>query len=185
LVPIRGLCHDERGLLLDHPAIRLGQRQAKLHAITAPGIIDGAAPQPRAIQLHIKPPSAVDDEKFCSCGTANQIRLGVPADLELSLPVKHLKLDGSFTTATFNLHHATQDHEANGHHSGTSGPRPPVCGEVPPDRLGGPRVLTRTQLVSDSILALLEPGSPLLLFLGRFRRHTRLKQGGAHQLGQP
>jgi len=90
LIPIRGLCHDKCGLLLNHPAIRLGQGQAKRHAIAAPGIIDGAAPQPRAIQLHIDPLRAVDDEKFRCCGTANQVRLGVPADLELSLAVKHL-----------------------------------------------------------------------------------------------
>jgi hypothetical protein len=87
LVPIRGQCAHERGLLLNHPAIRLGQRQAKVDAIAAPGIIDGAALQSRAIQLHIKPLGAIDDEKFRCRGAANQIRLRVPADLELSLPV--------------------------------------------------------------------------------------------------
>jgi len=171
-------------MLLDHPAIRLGQCHAKRHAIAAPGIIDGTAPQPRAIQLHIKPLRAVDDEEFRSCGAANQLRLGVPANLELSLAIKRLQLDGNFTTPTFDLDYATQDHEANCHHSSAGGPCLPMCGKVPSDRLEGPRIPPRTQFVSDSLQPLLDPRTPLVLFLEELRRHTRRKQGLSHQLGQ-
>jgi hypothetical protein len=48
-----------------------------------------------------------------------------------------------------------------------------------------PRVPPRTQFLSDSMQALLELGSPLVLFWGRLRKPTRRKQWGAHQLGKP
>jgi hypothetical protein len=87
LVPIRRQCPHERGQFLNHPAIRLGQRQSKLHAIASPGIIDGAAPQSPTVQLHVKPLGAIDDEKFRSRSAPNQIRLRVPTNLQLSLPI--------------------------------------------------------------------------------------------------
>jgi hypothetical protein len=83
----------ERGLLLNHLATRFRQRHAKFHPVAASRVTHDSSAQPRGIQIHEKPLGAIHDEELGSRSPANQVRTGIPADLEPALAVERAQLD--------------------------------------------------------------------------------------------